>query len=131
MKTVYTILLAALIAATLGCGYKSKMSAPTPGVMPAVSQLSPNPVTSGGAAFTLTVDGTNFGSSAVVNWNNAGQTTTFVSSQQLTVTIPASMIAVSGSAQITVTNPGTTGMGLYGGGGTLPETSAAVTLTIQ
>jgi hypothetical protein len=131
MKTVYTTLLAAVIAASLGCGYNSKKSAPMPGVMPTVSQLNPNSVTAGSAAFTLTVDGTNFGSSAVVNWNNAAQSTSFVSSNQLTVAIPASMIAISGSVQITVTNPGTSGMGLYGGGGTLPETSTPATLTIQ
>ena len=131
MKTVYTTLILTIIAVTIGCGYSKKMQAPVAGVMPAISQLNPNAVTAGGAAFTLTVNGTNFGSQAVVNWNGAAQPTTFVSSKQLTAQIPASMIATSGSAQITVTNPGTSGSGPYGGGGTLPETSMPATLNIQ
>jgi hypothetical protein len=79
----------------------------------------------------LTVDGTHFGSKAVVNWNGTAQATTFVSSGQLTVAVPASAVATAANVQITVTNPGTTGSGPYGGGGTLPETSTAMTFTIN
>jgi hypothetical protein len=133
MKTVYTTLLVILIALTLACGYSAKTTPPVAGTVPAISQLSPNAVTAGSAAFTLTVDGSNFGSKAVVNWNGAAQTanTTYVSGGQLTVAVPASAIAASGTVQVTVTNPGTTGTGLYGNGGTLPETSTAMTFTIN
>src|SRR5579864_5967288 len=112
MKTIYTILLATVIAASLGCGYSKKMQPPVAGVMPTISQLNPNDVTHGGAGFTLTVDGTNFLTNAVVNWNGAAQATTYVSSKQLTVTIPASMIATAENVQVTVTNPATPGGGL-------------------
>jgi len=133
MKTVCATLLLTLIAATLGCGYSSKNSAPVPGAMPMISQLDPNAATAGGAAFTLTINGTNFGTKAVVSWNGAAQTsiTAYVSSNQLTMAVPASMIATRGTVQITVTNPGTPGMGPYGSGGTLPETSSPMSFTIQ
>jgi hypothetical protein len=132
MKTVYTTLLTTLIALTLACGYSAKTTPPVAGTLPAIAQLSPNAATAGGAAFMLTVDGSNFGSKAVVNWNGAAQSaTTFVSGGQLTVAVPASAIAASGTVQVTVTNPGTAGTGMYGTGATLPETSTAMSFTIN
>jgi hypothetical protein len=116
----------------LACGYSSKAAPATPGNVPAISQLSPNSMTAGGAAFTLTVNGTRFNSNAVVNWNGmAISATTYVSGQQLMMNIPAASIASSGSVQVTVTNPGTAGTGPYGGGGTMAETSQAMTFTIN
>src|SRR5207247_3776390 len=73
--------------------------------VPTLSSLSPSSATAGGAAFTLTVTGTNFVSSSVVQWNGAPRTTTFVSSTQLTAAIGSSHISVAGSAQVTVDNP--------------------------
>jgi hypothetical protein len=131
--TVKTVLVAALISLTLACGYSSKTTPPVAGTVPAITQLNPNAATAGGADFVLTVDGSNFGTKAVVNWNGTAQTatTTYVSGNQLTVTIPAAMIATAGTATVTVTNPGTTGNGQYGSGGTLAETSSAVSFTIN
>lgn len=128
-----TTSLAALIALTLACGYGSKNYAPVAGTMPAISQLNPDNATAGGNGFTMTVNGSNFASKAVVNWNGTAQssTTTFVSGNQLTVAIPSGMIAASGTVQITVTNPATPGTGMYGSGGTLAETSAPMTFTIN
>jgi len=122
LQPVKTTLLATLIALTLACGYSSKM---TPGAMPAIATLSPSSAAAGGAAFVLTVNGTNFGTKAVVNWNGVAQTanTTYVSGGQLTVAVPAAAIATAGTITVTVTNPGTPGTGMYGSGGTLPETS--------
>jgi|SRR5579871_1707732 len=133
MKTVKTTLLITLLAFGLACGYSSKSYPPVAGTMPAIAQLNPNSATAGEAAFTLTVNGSNFGTKAVVNWNGVAQTTgtTYVSSSQLTVAIPAAMVAASGTVPVTVTNPGTSGSGIYGSGGTLPETSAAVDFTIN
>ena len=131
--TVKTVLVATLISLTLACGYGSKTYPPVAGTVPAITQLNPNAVTAGGADFVLTVDGSNFGTKAVVNWNGTAQTatTTYVSASQLTVTIPAAMIANSGTATVTVTNPGTAGTGQYGMGGTLAETSSPATFTIN
>jgi IPT/TIG domain len=133
MKTVYSCLLVVLIAITLACGYGSKNynTAPAAGSIPAISELSPDNTSAGGTAFSITVNGSNFVSSAKVNWNGVAQKTTFVTGNQLMVTIPASMISSPGTAQISVTNPATTGSGPYGMGGVLAETSKAVKFTIN
>jgi hypothetical protein len=57
------------------------------------------------AAFTLTVNGTGFVNGSAVRWNAGDRVTTFVSSTQLTAAIPATDIAVAGTAQVTVFNP--------------------------
>jgi hypothetical protein len=69
---------------------------------PVISAISPNTATAGGPAFTLTVNGTGFSSGSVVNWNTTALTTRFISATQLTATVPASLIATAGTAQITV-----------------------------
>jgi|HubBroStandDraft_6_1064221.scaffolds.fasta_scaffold08944_3 hypothetical protein len=134
MTTLKTIALLTVIALTMACGYSSKASMPaTAGSMPTIAQLNPNAATAGGDAFILTVNGTNFGTKAVVNWNGMAQTsnTTFMSGTELTVSLPASAIAAAGTVQVTVTNPAVAGGGPYGGGGTLAETSSAMSFTIN
>jgi IPT/TIG domain len=129
MKHLAIILLTALTAATLGCGYSAKSSAAQPGAMPAIAELAPTNTNAGGSAFVLTVNGTNFSSSAAINWNGGAQNTTRISANQLTANIPASAITNPATVPITVTNPGTS-MGIYGGG-TLPETSNAMNFTVN
>jgi hypothetical protein len=130
-QLVKATLLVTLTALTLACGYSSKTTPPVAGSVPAISALTPASMTAGSAAFTLTVNGTNFGSQAVVNWNGAARTTTFVSGNQVTAAIAAADVATAGSAAVTVTNPGTPGTGMYGSGGTLPETSKPMSFTIN
>jgi hypothetical protein len=72
---------------------------------PTISGLSPSSAGAGGAGFTLTVNGTNFVSGAVVNWNGSARTTTFVSATQLTAAIPAADVAAAGTGLVTVVNP--------------------------
>jgi hypothetical protein len=79
----------------------------------------------------LVVNGTNFSSTAVINFNGVAQTTNQVSGTQLTATIAAADIATAGTAAVTVTNPGTAGMGAYGSGGTAAATSSPMTFTIN
>ncbi|HET6178189.1 MAG TPA: FG-GAP-like repeat-containing protein [Candidatus Sulfotelmatobacter sp.] len=74
--------------------------------VPLVNQpLVPAAAAPGGAAFALTVSGTGFASTAVVKWNGAALTTTFVSSSKLTAAVPVTAIATAGTAAVTVTNP--------------------------
>lgn len=73
--------------------------------VPAISLLSPSSVNTGSADLQLAVVGTNFVPGAVVQWNGADRTTTFFSSTQLTAYIPASDLAIPGTATITVINP--------------------------
>jgi hypothetical protein len=130
--TVKAALLATVIALTLACGYSSSNTTPpVAGTVPNIAQINPDDATAGGAAFTLTVNGSNFSSKAVVNWNNTAQSTVVVSANQLTVAVPASAISGAGTVQITVTNPATPGTGPYGSGGTLAETSNAMSFTIN
>jgi hypothetical protein len=78
---------------------------------PSVSTISPASATAGGAAFTLTVKGSNFVGNgvSVVQWNGADLTTTFVSSTQLTASVASSQIASAGSATVAVRNTGRRG----------------------
>ena len=132
MKSIYSCLLVVLIAITLACGYGSKNYNNTaPGAMPAISQLSPDNTNAGSAAFTMIVNGNNFASNANVNWNGVAQRTTYVTSSQLTIAIPAAMISTAGNVQVTVTNPASNSNGPYGMGGALAQTSQPVTFTIN
>ncbi len=102
--------------ATNGGGLSNALSftinqAPNP--VPVLASLNPSSASAGGGAFILTVVGGNFIETAVVRWNGANRTTTFVSNQQLTANIPASDLTNAGSAQITVFNPPSSS----GGGG--------------
>jgi hypothetical protein len=71
---------------------------------PTVTSLSSSSESAGGAAFTLTVSGTNFTPQSVVQWNGTILDTTYVSPTELTVQVPAQDIAVAGSATVTVAN---------------------------
>ena len=126
MKLLPVLLLSAL---ALGCGYSHSTTPVHPGIMPVISALVPNNANHGGPAFTFEVDGTTFASNAVINFNGAAQTTTFVSAAKLTTMIAATAIMNSGSVPVTVTNPGTPG-GPYGGG-TAAATSIPMNFTIN
>jgi len=74
----------------------------------------------GGTAFTLTVNGTNFVSTSVVNFGTKAEPTTLVSPTQVTAAIPATDVSTAGPVNVTVTNPAP-------GGGPTP-TSIAFTV---
>jgi hypothetical protein len=123
MKTFKMIVLVGLLAIGLGCGYSKKM-----GAMPNIIQLTPASATAG-TSVPLEVDGTNFASKAVINFNGLALTTTVVSSTKLEATVPASADMSTGMVPVTVTNPATSG-GLYGGG-TSAVTSGPMNFTIN
>jgi len=76
---------------------------------PVFNSLTPLSVVAGSGAFTLTVNGSNFGSNSQVLWNNSTKTTTFVSATQLTASIAATDISNTGKGVVTITNTGTNG----------------------
>jgi len=130
MKTANSMILAAVLALGVACGYSSKSSTPAmAGAMPNITALEPNNVNAGTTNNVLTVNGSSFNSNATINWNGTALTTTFVSAGQLTTKIPDADVASAGTAAVTVTNPGVAG-GQYGGG-TSPETSNTMTFTIN
>lgn len=81
-----------------------------PGTPPAITSVSASTTSLASTpacsaqGFTLTVNGTNFTSDAVVHWNGAAEPTTFVSATQLTAAIPATAAPFPGTAGVTVTN---------------------------
>jgi hypothetical protein len=133
MKSLAITLLTVLSAFALACGgYGSHTAAPpTAGTTPTIALLAPGSATHGDAAFVLTVTGTNFSTTAVINFGGVAQTTNQVSSAQLTATIAAADIANAGAVPVTVTNPAVAGNGQYGGGGTLAETSTPMSFTVN
>jgi len=68
--------------------------------------LTPTAVSPGASAFTLSVSGTGFVSAATIDFNGTPLTTTFVDTEHLTATVPATSVASAGTATITVVNPG-------------------------
>jgi hypothetical protein len=129
-----TILLLCLTVVTISCGYSTPKQMTQPGVVPVVAALMPASQLHGGSDFMLMVTGSHFNSNAVVNWNGTPQpNTTQPMANALNVMIPAADIAAAGTAQVSVTNPGSnTPGGPYGGGSNTPsETSSNVAFTIR
>ena len=84
---------------------------------PTTTALSPASASAGTAGFTLTVSGTNFVFGSVVRWNGAERPTTYSgSATELTAEIPATDIAATGTAVVTVFTPAP------GGGTSNPQT---------
>ena len=73
---------------------------------PVITSLSPYNATVGGADFPLTVSGTDFEATSVIEWNGTQLTTTVSSDlSTLTATIPAADLAKVGTATVQVLNP--------------------------
>lgn len=70
-----------------------------------LSSLSPSSATAGGSAFTLTVNGSDLQSGAVVMWDGADLATSFVNSTRVTAAVPAASLAAGKTVQVTVRNP--------------------------
>lgn len=79
----------------------------------AATPFSPANATPGGAAFTLTVNGSNFLPASVVAWNGSPRTTTYVNSTQVTASIDKTDIAKAGYASVSVYNPTPGGLFLF------------------
>jgi hypothetical protein len=71
-----------------------------------ISGLSPSSATAGGAAFTLTVNGSGFVSTSTVQWNGSAVPTSYVSASQLNASISANLIATQNSVSVTVLSSG-------------------------
>ena len=73
-------------------------------VVPTLTALSPNTQVVGGPAVTLTLTGTGFTATSTVSFNGVVYTPSSSTATSLTVTIPATAVAVVGSYPVTVTN---------------------------
>jgi hypothetical protein len=66
--------------------------------VPVLTTVSPTSATVGGAAFTLTVNGSGFVTGSIVRWNGAARRT-FATNRQLTAAIPAAVLANTRAAR--------------------------------
>lgn len=107
MKTFVRLLAAGLALGSLvSCGgVGGGFTGGTTNPAPSLSTITPNSAMAGSQGFALTVNGSGFVSTSVVRWNGSNRATSFVNSTQLTASVPATDIAVDGTAQITVFNP--------------------------
>jgi hypothetical protein len=88
-------------------------------VVPTITALSPNAIVTGSSASAVTVTGTNFVSSTVVQVNGSARVTTYVSATQVSVALTAADFATAANLNLVAVNPAP-------GGGS----SAAATLTV-
>ncbi len=72
---------------------------------PRIHNLLPGSTTEGGTSFMLTVNGTGFVDTAVVQWKGSARTTSFINAGQLMAEISAEDIVTAGTAAVTVLNP--------------------------
>jgi hypothetical protein len=78
-------------------------------IPPVITGINPNTVTAGSSGFTLTVNGTGFSSSAVININGTSKLTQFDSATgSVSTSLIASEIATAASLAVTVTDRGIT-----------------------
>lgn len=71
---------------------------------PTITSISPTSVMAGSAAVTLTVNGTNFLSTSIIQVNGMSETTAFVNATQLTAAVPATQIVSGGQLAVAVLN---------------------------
>jgi 6-phosphogluconolactonase (cycloisomerase 2 family) len=105
---ICALILLLAVSDLAGCGGSSAKDQP-PNQTPTITYISPNTAVAGDAAFTITINGTNFVAASVVNFGGSAPVTTFVNSTQLTAAIPAVSIASTGTMAVTVTNPAPAG----------------------
>lgn len=103
-----------LLINSCGGGGGGNVPPPITNAVPSVTSLSPSSVTAGAVAQTLTINGGNFLSTSTVTYNGVAHAATFVSSNQLTISLSASEQATAGVFPVSVTNPAP------GGGASIP-----------
>ncbi len=85
---------------------KFTITAPGENPVPSIAAITPASAPAGGAAFTLTINGSNFIAGSKLRWNGSDRTISFVNGSQLTAQIGAADIAAGGSAGVAIFNPG-------------------------
>ncbi|HUM04519.1 MAG TPA: IPT/TIG domain-containing protein [Terriglobales bacterium] len=98
----FVVTLALVLA---GCGYGSNYNGGGTG-SPAVTSLTPNMATAGDPDFTLTVNGSAFGTDSVVYWNGTALPSSYSTTSKVTATVPATDIATAGMIPVYVRSGG-------------------------
>jgi IPT/TIG domain-containing protein len=95
----------------VGCGYGSGYKANSPQTMPggssiSIAQLAPSSVMAGSAGFLMTVNGSGFGTDALVYFNTVPHNTTVISGSQLMTMISSADVATAGMKPVYVRTGG-------------------------
>lgn len=101
LKTSAILGTASLVCLT-GC---TEGTPSTPNPTPMITFITPSRTLVGSEGFTLTVNGTNFVATSMVNFGGMEVASTFVSSTELQAAIPAAALASTGTPTVTVSNP--------------------------
>ena len=99
-----TVSIATVTVSNPGGAISSGMTFTVGNPVPVLTTISPSSTTVSSPAFTLTVKGSNFISSSIVQWNGSARTTTLVNNTTLTALIPASDLSTVKIASVTVFN---------------------------
>ena len=84
----------------MGCA-----SQPSTVQIPTIENVSPQSVKAGRPTFTLTVTGNHFTDNSTILWNGVALRTVAINGSELQATVPASDIAIAGTALISVRYP--------------------------
>jgi hypothetical protein len=94
------------ITVTTAGGVSAPMTFTVAQPLPVITSLSPTSIAAGSAKFILTINGTNFNSKSQVCVQSTWLAVTYLSATQLTVSVPANLIATAGTASVIVYNSG-------------------------
>jgi 6-phosphogluconolactonase (cycloisomerase 2 family) len=106
-----------------GGGASTSVPFPVPALVPVIAAIGPSSITANGKGFDLFVNGSNFVTSSVVNFNGNPLPTGYEIPTEIFGQVPGANVVAPGTASITVTTPAN---GLPNSGGV----SNALTLTI-
>jgi hypothetical protein len=93
-----------LVLFTTGCGYGSHYMGGSGA--PSIASLAPAMTTAGDPSFTLTVNGSGFGSDSVVFWNGAALSSSYGTGIKVTATVSAADVANAGMFPVYVRSGG-------------------------
>jgi hypothetical protein len=97
---------------TIGCGTPGSSANHDPAVAvfvsapPSITTLTPNSVPVNSVPFTMTINGSNFGTDAVVFWQGTAQSTFVITANQLMVKVTADDLMFTGLVPIYVRTGG-------------------------
>jgi hypothetical protein len=104
MLRIRLCLLLTLALFTAGCGYGSHYMGGNGA--PAITSLSPTMANTGDPAFTLTVNGSGFGTDAVVYWNGTALPSAYGTTVRVTATVSAADVMNAGTFPVYVRSGG-------------------------
>jgi hypothetical protein len=105
MSRFRTLLFLLAALALVGCGYGSKNYMNGNG-MPQITGINPQSVMADSPTFTLTVNGSGFGTDSVVYWNGSVIASTYKSGTQVMAQVPAADLMNMGNASVQVHSGG-------------------------